>query len=211
MLDQPHLKVLLLLEEPGDADLVTHALGRVDSGFTVLRVDRRQAFASALDSFAPDVILSGPAVADFNDLDALRLAQARLPGAPFLLVAGSFGRTASDCLRAGAADFIPKSDLAQLRSAIELALKQRAPLRRLTPRQRQVFQLLAAGSTTREIAHRLNLSAKTVETHRGEIMRRLGLSRLARLVAYAVRVGLVSAMLCPVGAIAARGSSDQHP
>jgi DNA-binding NarL/FixJ family response regulator len=191
MLGQPKLRVLLLEDNPREADLVTHALERVDSRCTMLRVDGRQAFTSALDSFVPDVILSDHSVADFNDFDALRLTQARLPEAPFLLVARTFERSASDCLRAGAADFIPKSDLARLRSAIELALEQRAPLRMLTARQRQVFQLVATGHTTREIALLLNLSTKTVESHRGEVMRRLGLYRLAHLAAYAVRVGLV--------------------
>jgi DNA-binding NarL/FixJ family response regulator len=197
MLGQPHFRVLLLEDDPRDADLVTHALERVDPRCTVLRAHNRQAFASALDSFAPDVILCDHAMADFNDLDALRLAQARLPNVPFLLVARIFGRTACDCLRAGAADFIPKSDLGRLGSAIESALEQREPLRRLTPRQRQVFQLLATGCNTREIAVHLNVSAKTVEAHRGEVKRRLGLYRIARLVAYAVGVGLVSAIFRP--------------
>jgi DNA-binding NarL/FixJ family response regulator len=51
---------------------------------------------------------------------------------------------------------------------------------------------LAEGHATREIARRLKLSVKTVETHRAEVMKRLGIHDLARLVRYAVRVGLVS-------------------
>jgi DNA-binding NarL/FixJ family response regulator len=182
-------RVLLLEDDPGDADLVTEALERANFRSMVLRVAGHQAFASALDSFAPDVILSDHAVADFNAFEALRLAQTRLPGVPFVLVAGAFERTASDCLRAGAADFIPKSDLGRLGPAIELTLGEREPLRRLTPRQRQVFQLLAEGDTPGEIALRLNLSVKTVETHRAEVMRRLGLHRPVHLALYAVRVG----------------------
>jgi DNA-binding NarL/FixJ family response regulator len=66
------------------------------------------------------------------------------------------------------------------------------PLTQLTPRQREVLQLLAEGHSTRALAERLNLSVKTVETHRAEIGRRLGISDIAGLTRYAVRIGLVS-------------------
>jgi DNA-binding NarL/FixJ family response regulator len=155
-------------------------------------VDGQQAFASALDTFVPDVILSDHGMADFNALDALRLAQARMPEAPFLLVAGAFEQTTSACLRSGASDFIRKSDLSRLGSAITTAVKLRAPLRRLSRRQRQVLQMLATGCSTREIARRLRLSVKTVETHRAQVMHRTGIHDVAGLVRYAVRVGLVS-------------------
>jgi len=62
----------------------------------------------------------------------------------------------------------------------------------LTPRQREILQLIAEGGSTKEIAYRLGLSAKTVETHRAEIMRRLEIHDVAGLVRYAIRRGLVS-------------------
>jgi DNA-binding NarL/FixJ family response regulator len=189
----PKLRILLLEDDPRDADLVTHALERFDPRCTVLRVDSRQAFASALDTFTPDVILSDHAIADFNALDALRLAQVRLPEAPFLLVAGAFEQSTSECLRSGATDFIRKSDLSHLGPAIDTAVKLRESLRRLSRRQRQVLQMLAVGCSTREIARRLRLSVKTVETHRAQVMHRTGIHDLAGLVRYAVRVGIVSA------------------
>jgi DNA-binding NarL/FixJ family response regulator len=189
----PKLRILLLEDDPRDADLVTHALERFDPRCTVLRVDSRQAFASALDTFTPDVILSDHAIADFNALDALRLAQARLPEAPFLLVAGAFEQSTSECLRSGATDFIRKSDLSHLGPAIGMAVRLRESLRRLSRRQRQVLQMLAVGCSTREIARRLRLSVKTVETHRAQVMHRTGIHDLAGLVRYAVRVGIVSA------------------
>jgi len=189
----PKLRILLLEDDPRDADLVTHALERFDPRCTVLRVDSRQAFASALDTFTPDVILSDHAIADFNALDALRLAQAHLPEAPFLLVAGAFEQSTSECLRSGATDFIRKSDLSHLGPAIDTAVKLRESLRRLSRRQRQVLQMLAVGCSTREIARRLRLSVKTVETHRAQVMHRTGIHDLAGLVRYAVRVGIVSA------------------
>ncbi len=69
----------------------------------------------------------------------------------------------------------------------------RASLRTLSKRQRQVLQLLASGSSTREIAERLGVSVKTAETHRGQAMKRLKIHDVPGLVWYAVRVGLVSA------------------
>ena len=62
----------------------------------------------------------------------------------------------------------------------------------LSPRQRQVLQLIAEGRNTREIAEQLHLSVKTVETHRAELMRRLDIHDVAGLTRYAIREGLVS-------------------
>ncbi|MEJ5199830.1 MAG: response regulator transcription factor [Anaerolineae bacterium] len=61
----------------------------------------------------------------------------------------------------------------------------------LTPRQRQVLQLLAEGHNVKEIARRLGIGEKTVETHRAQIMKRLNIFDLPGLVRYALRVGLV--------------------
>ncbi|HEX9194208.1 MAG TPA: response regulator transcription factor [Burkholderiales bacterium] len=63
----------------------------------------------------------------------------------------------------------------------------------LTPRQRQVLQLIAEGHSTKEIAYRLELSVKTIETHRAQLMERLQIRDIAGLVKYAIRYGLVSA------------------
>ena len=62
----------------------------------------------------------------------------------------------------------------------------------LTPRQREILQLIAEGASTKEIAHRLDVSVKTVETHRAQLMDRLDIHDVAGLVRYAIRVGLVS-------------------
>jgi DNA-binding NarL/FixJ family response regulator len=62
----------------------------------------------------------------------------------------------------------------------------------LSPRQRQVLQLIAEGRSTREIADQLHVSVKTVETHRAELMRRLDIHDVAGLTRYAIRAGLVS-------------------
>jgi DNA-binding NarL/FixJ family response regulator len=64
-------------------------------------------------------------------------------------------------------------------------------LARLTPRQREVLQLLAEGSSSRKIARVLDVSVKTVETHRAQMMDRLGIHDVPGLVRFAIRAGLV--------------------
>jgi DNA-binding NarL/FixJ family response regulator len=96
------------------------------------------------------------------------------------------------CLRAGIEDIVLKRDLTCLVPVIRAALDVRAHLAKLSPRQLEVLRLVAEGLTTPEIARRLDLSAKTVETHRGEVMKRLGIHDLVGLVRYAVRRGLVA-------------------
>ena len=66
-------------------------------------------------------------------------------------------------------------------------------LDKLPPRQREILQLIAEGRSTKEIASDLNLSAKTVETHRAQLMERLDIYDVAGLVRYAMRVGLIQA------------------
>jgi DNA-binding CsgD family transcriptional regulator len=63
----------------------------------------------------------------------------------------------------------------------------------LTARQRETLQLIAEGKSTKEIAVILGLSVKTVETHRKELMERLGIHDIPGLVRYAIRVGIINA------------------
>jgi DNA-binding NarL/FixJ family response regulator len=62
----------------------------------------------------------------------------------------------------------------------------------LTPRQRQILQMIAEGRNTKEIAYRLGISAKTVETHRAQLMERLDIRDVPGLTRYAIRVGLTT-------------------
>ncbi|MEI8357733.1 MAG: hypothetical protein RL698_2250 [Pseudomonadota bacterium] len=64
---------------------------------------------------------------------------------------------------------------------------------KLTPRQRDILRRIAAGGSTKEIAYDLGLSSKTVETHRAQLMDRLGIHDVAGLVRFAIRIGLVRA------------------
>lgn len=188
----PYLRILLL-EDATETPEIDDALRAIAPGATILRVAEEGAFEQALGEFAPDVILCHQPLAAFRVLDAVRVTQARRPETPLLLVGRTFGGTASEAFKAGAADFVAMSDLARLGPAIDAALNSRTALRKLSQRQRQVLQLIAAGNSTREVARRLQLSVKTVETHRAQVMKRLDIHDLAGLVRYAVRVGIVSA------------------
>ncbi|MCW5621708.1 MAG: response regulator transcription factor [Burkholderiales bacterium] len=66
------------------------------------------------------------------------------------------------------------------------------PLSLLTPRQKEILQLIAEGRSTKEIAHVLGLSIKTVETHRAQLMQRLSIRDVPGLVRYALRAGLIT-------------------
>jgi DNA-binding NarL/FixJ family response regulator len=66
-----------------------------------------------------------------------------------------------------------------------------SPFEQLTPRQREILQLIAEGRTTKEIAQRLGVSVKTVEAHRAQLMERLDIHDITGLVRYAIRIGLV--------------------
>jgi len=68
----------------------------------------------------------------------------------------------------------------------------RASIERLTSRQREILQLIAERHSTKEIAQVLNISIKTVETHRAQLMERLGIHDVPGLVRFAIRAGLVS-------------------
>lgn len=186
------LRVLLLEDSAADAELVTQALTRAGLTAVIERVDSKDAFTCALRDFAPGVVLSDHSISQFDARAALEVLHAVRPATPLIVVSGTLDwETAVACLRAGAEDFVFKGDLSRLAPAVAAALAAREGLERLTPRQLEVLRLVAQGHTTREIARRLKLSAKTVESHRGEVMKRLGIHDVVGLVRYALRLGLV--------------------
>jgi DNA-binding NarL/FixJ family response regulator len=187
------LRILALDDSPAAAELLTETLVGSGLRIEVERVTSKDAFAHALTHFSPHVVLADHCLSDFNALAALQLVHLLRPSAPVIVVTGSVDdELVVACLRAGAEDIVLKGNLTRLRPAIEAGLLVRRPLERLTPRQLEVFRLVTEGDSTREIARRLRLSVKTVETHRGDIMKRLGIHDLVGLVRYAVRVGLLS-------------------
>jgi DNA-binding NarL/FixJ family response regulator len=188
------VRVLMLDDSEADAELIRHELSRAGLPAVSERVNSEHSFAAALENFAPDVVLSDHSLALFDAQSALALLLRVRPTTPLIIVTGSFnGDKAIAWLRAGAEDLIIKSNLSRLAVSITDAVHLRRPLDKLTPRQIEVLRMVAEGRRTREIAARLELSVKTVESHRGEIMRRLEIHDVMGLVRYALRVGLVAA------------------
>ena len=188
---EPHHRILLLEGDEHDAARVEQVLRSNGHGAEVLRVGSESSFADALETFDPDVVVSS-GIMGLNSHDALIMSRQRHPEVPFVVIADNVDRGVLESLRAGAADFISKQELERLPSAVETVLSERAPLRRLSRRQREVFRLLASGVTMRDIASQLGLSRKTVETHRAQVMARLGARHVPELVRMAIRLGIVS-------------------
>lgn len=186
------LRVLLLEDNDSDAELIARELQRSGMKPLIERVDSPASFTAALHSFAPDVVLSDHSLGPFDSRAALEIVRSIRPTTPFIVVTGALtGSQSVATIRAGAADLILKMYLGRLPASITEALDVRRPLLTLTERQVQVLRLVAEGHRTRDIAKSLGLSVKTVESHRGEIMKRLRVHDVVSLVRYALRVGLI--------------------
>jgi len=95
---------------------------------------------------------------------------------------------AIEALRRGKTFFTSRVDQLVLGAFLQdNSPKKRISTDRLTSRQREIVQLLSEGKTSKEVAALLTLSVKTVETHRANIMRRLGCHSISDLVVYAIR------------------------
>ncbi|MEP6911675.1 MAG: response regulator transcription factor [bacterium] len=170
-----------------------------------------------IEKLRPDVVLLDLAMPQLVGFEVLKATSRKFPQIHMIvLTVHDEEEYAFQALRAGAAGYLPKSAAsAELRLAIEHVMggkkylsptvEQRAafelnsntpegrpPLSELTPRQREVLTLIAEGHSTKDIARTLNISVKTVETHRAQLMDRLDIHDVASLVRYAIKMGLVS-------------------
>jgi DNA-binding NarL/FixJ family response regulator len=178
-------------------------------------MDGRQAVEKAVE-LRPDIVLLDVGMPNLNGLDAARQILAANPRTRVLILTmHDSEQIVREVLEVGARGFLLKTDAARdLVSAVE-ALQRRTtfftssvaeivlngylnrrsddrPVKdRLTAREREVVQLLAEGKTSKEVAVALNLSVKTAETHRTNVMRKLDLHSVADLVRYAVRNNIV--------------------
>jgi DNA-binding NarL/FixJ family response regulator len=184
------VRVLLVEESQDDAERIVNALRAAEMQITAERVDSENALVLALKQFKPDVVLTEHSLARLDFRTVLRSVSSLSPQVPVIVVAATITEASGFYVRAGAETFISKLCLPFIPPAIWNALEARSPLENLTSRQIEVMRLVADGHRTREIADRLRLSVKTVESHRQQVMRRLGLRNMAALVRYAVRVGL---------------------
>ena len=188
------IRILMLEDSAAEAELIRHELDRSGLQTLIERVDSQEAFSAAVRNFAPDVVLSDHSLGQFSSFAAYAIVRELRPTAPFIIVTDAItGAQSVAAIRAGAEDLILKASVSRLAASITEALAVRRPLHRLTDRQVQVLRLVSEGHRTRDIAEQLGLSVKTVESHRGEIMKRLKMHDVVSLVRYAMRVGLVSA------------------
>jgi DNA-binding NarL/FixJ family response regulator len=162
--------------------------------------DGRRAVALAR-RLRPDVAILDVAMAGgFEAMRRIRLVspKTRL----VVLTAYESADVLQRAIESGARAYVAKADAARTLVAAVSAVERRgvfvtprvarlAGTRPLTAREREVLRLLAEGLRTREVADRLGIKPKTVETHRASLMRKLHLRRLADLVRYAVRSGLI--------------------
>jgi DNA-binding NarL/FixJ family response regulator len=168
---------------------------------------------------APDVAVLDISMPVLNGVEAARRIRKELPRTQVIIVTmHEEDELARDLLEIGVLGYLLKSDADRdLVPAIEAVSRRkpfltskvsqavlegylkpqktaaRAPKSRLTPREREIVQLLAEGRSNKEVADRLGISVKTAETHRANIMRKLRLDSFSELVRYAIRNKIVSA------------------
>ena len=161
----------------------------------------------------PDIAILDIHMPLLNGLDASRELRRILPGLKvILLTRHDEPQYVTEALRAGVKGYVLKSqaatDLVQAieqvrrgaiylsphisRAVVEAYLSKTAPAADpLTPRERQVLQMVGEGKSTKDVARLLGISTKTAESHRARLMRKLDIHETASLVRYAIRHGLV--------------------
>lgn len=179
--------------------------------------DGREALQLA-GKLSPDVVVMDIAMPELNGIEATRQILSEHPGIKIVALSmHSDKRFVSEMLKAGASAYLLKDcAFEELIAAIRTIMKGKIYLSpgiagvvladyirsdrksepsvfsQLSDREREVLQLMAEGKTTKEVAAHLNVSIKTVETHRTNIMTKLDIHSIAELTKYAVREGLTS-------------------
>jgi DNA-binding NarL/FixJ family response regulator len=198
-----------MLESQGHA----HVVGEAEDGRTAVEMAIK---------LRPDVVVMDIGMSGLNGIDATRRVTTDAPGVRVIALSMHTDRRfVSEMLAAGASGYLVKDGaFEELTAAIDAVTNGRvylsqsvagvvvqdyvrrlggavtgcevSPMQRLSPREREVLQLAAEGNSTKEIAARLGLSVKTVETHRRQVMEKLGIYNLAGLIKFAIREGLTT-------------------
>lgn len=197
--------LLSLIEKELDIEVIAEA----DDGRTAVRI--------ALE-LAPEVVVMDIAMPDLNGIEATRQIIAALPGTKVIALSmHADKRYVMEMLKAGASGYILKDNAyEELVHAIRTAINNRTYLSPqvaetvigdylqlaqtvnssvfslLSSREREVLQLLSEGHSTSQIAERLCISVKTVETYRQHLMEKLNIRNIAELTKYAIREGLTT-------------------
>lgn len=177
----------------------------------------REAVAMAKD-LQPNVVMMDVAMPDMNGMQATHQLRRAVPEAKIIGLSMHKNRQlVTAMLQAGANGYVLKdASIEEVGRAIRTVigggaylagevtgdvvdeyLKQRRasepkPMVELTAREREVLQLVAEGLTTKEIAHELTVSTKTIESHRSNLMTKLNAHTIAQLTKHAVRMGLTT-------------------
>ncbi len=194
-----------LLEEQSDIQVVGEAENGRDAVYLATKLE-------------PDVVVIDIAMPDLNGIEAARRIKKAAPGVKLLaLSAHSEGNYVKGMIQNGASGYLLKDCASEeLIKAIEAIVKGHIYLSPsiagvivddyvqslsttgvprvtvLTSREREVLQLLTEGNSTKQMAERIHLSVKTVESHRRSVMKKLDLSSVAELTKYAIREGITS-------------------
>ncbi|MGA2582071.1 MAG: response regulator transcription factor [Tepidisphaeraceae bacterium] len=197
--------IRLMIGQQPDMEVV----GEADNGRSTVELAKK---------LSPEIVLIDISMPDLNGIDATHQITALSPAPRVIaLSAHTDQRAVVDVLRAGASGYVVKNATAEeLIQAIRMVAQAKVYLspqiagsvledfRRcmpasgspefasLSPREREVLQLMAEGKSTKQIAAVLNLSKKTVDNHREHLMSKLNASTLAELIKYAIREGLTS-------------------
>jgi DNA-binding NarL/FixJ family response regulator len=208
-------KILLADDHDIVIEGLRHVLNHPDFEIVGAVRDGRSLVLAARD-LLPDVIVADVTMPLLNGIEAARQIHAGRKEVRIVFLTMHPEVTfAAEALLAGGSGYVLKSSAGEelvpairlalqggryvtksIAKAVERSLSSRSqgwrdPLDRLTPRQREVLQLLAEGFQVKEIAARLNLSPRTVEFHKYRILEDLGLRTTAELARYAARHGIV--------------------
>jgi DNA-binding NarL/FixJ family response regulator len=168
-----------------------------------------------VEELRPDIVLMDIMMPEMNGLEATKVVVAEFPKVRVIILSMNANEEhVLHALRVGASGYLLKNiGPDELEAAIRAVANgekhitaavaghvvaglidgpKTGPLERLTPRQREVLQLVAEGNTSKQIAKKLGICVKTAETHRSELMKNLDIHEVAGLVRFAIRVGLIN-------------------
>jgi DNA-binding NarL/FixJ family response regulator len=171
-----------------------------------------------VQELSPDIVIMDISMPDLNGIDATRKITADYPDVKVIALSMHYDKQfISEIFKAGAAGYLIKdSAFDELEHAVRVVMDNKTYINPqiaslvveslvsqpsttdqkafslLTEREREVLQLIAEGKSTKQIASDLNVSAKTIESHRRQVMGKLNIRNIAELTKYAIREGLTT-------------------
>jgi DNA-binding NarL/FixJ family response regulator len=213
------VRVMLVDDHSMVSEVLSALLAREPDIDVVATAKNGREAISTVRDVRPDIIVMDVSMPEMNGLEACRRIMAEAPESRIIVLSMHAEREyVVEALKAGAKGYIQKMSAFKtlvgairsvqgkngfldpiitgivLKDYIEYLNKPGTPNEQisLTSREREVLQLIAEGKSTKEIAFTLDISSKTVETHRRQIMQKLKLDNVAELTRYAIREGITS-------------------